>query len=322
MIEDFLADVHAAVERIGAPVNLVGDCQGGWLAAIYAALHPDRVHTLTVAGAPIDFHAGLGAPIPAYVDGFTAGGRDMGFYRALVAAGGGVLPGESQLLGFIALKPEAEIRKQLALLSRLDDPEHLERHRAFEDWFKWTQPLSGAFYLWIVEHLFRDNALVRGSLDVGGRAVALGEISCPLYLLAGAEDHITPPAQLFALADHVSTPPRGHHPGHGGRGPPRAVHGLGRAALRVAGADDGRGAPVALRRQTVPAPSRPSSTPAGSAGTSTPSRRARHSIQRSIGAARRAIHGHSCRPAGSATPVASPPMQCRRPMSAASAIQP
>jgi len=131
----------------------------------------------------------------------------MGFYRALVAAGGGVLPGESQLLGFIALKPEAEIRKQLALLSRLDDPEHLERHRAFEDWFKWTQPLSGAFYLWIVEHLFRDNALVRGSLDVGGRVIALGEISCPVYLLAGAEDHITPPAQLFALADHVSTPP-------------------------------------------------------------------------------------------------------------------
>jgi poly(3-hydroxyalkanoate) synthetase len=205
-IEDVLAEVHAAVERIGAPVNLVGDCQGGWLAAIYTALNPSAVHTLTVAGAPIDFHAGLRAPIPAYVDGFTAGGRDMAFYRALVAAGGGVLPGESQLLGFIALKPEAEVRKQLALLSRLDDPEHVERHRAFEDWFKWTQPMPGALYLWIVERLFRDNALVRGSLVVGGQAVSLAEIRCPLYLLAGADDHITPPAQLFALADHVSTP--------------------------------------------------------------------------------------------------------------------
>ena len=58
-----------------------------------------------------------------------------------------------------------------------------------------------------MEHLFRDNALVRGSLDVGGRPVALGEIRCPLYLLAGADDHITPPAQLFAIAGHVSTPP-------------------------------------------------------------------------------------------------------------------
>ena len=48
---------------------------------------------------------------------------------------------------------------------------------------------------------------MRGALDVGGRTVELGEISCPLYLLAGAEDHITPPAQLFAMADHVATPP-------------------------------------------------------------------------------------------------------------------
>jgi poly(3-hydroxyalkanoate) synthetase len=205
-IEDVLADVAAAVERIGAPVNLVGDCQGGWLAAIYAALHPGAVNTLTVAGAPIDFHAGRRAAIPAYVGGFTAGGRDMRFYRALVAAGGGVLPGESQLAGFVALKPEAEVRKQLALLSRLDDPDHVERYRAFEDWFTWTQPLAGRLYLWIVEHLFRDNALVRGELEVGGAHVDLGRIACPLYLLAGAEDHITPPAQLFAMARHVGTP--------------------------------------------------------------------------------------------------------------------
>jgi poly(3-hydroxyalkanoate) synthetase len=29
----------------------------------------------------------------------------------------------------------------------------------------------------------------------------------PLNLLAGATDHITPPDQVFALADHASTPP-------------------------------------------------------------------------------------------------------------------
>ncbi len=28
----------------------------------------------------------------------------------------------------------------------------------------------------------------------------------PLHLLAGASDHITPPDQVFAIADHVSTP--------------------------------------------------------------------------------------------------------------------
>src|SRR3954468_3131667 len=57
-ITDYLDVVDRAVVHAGGRVNLVGDCQGGWLAAIYAALHPDRVNTLTLAGAPIDFHAG------------------------------------------------------------------------------------------------------------------------------------------------------------------------------------------------------------------------------------------------------------------------
>ena len=51
------------------------------------------------------------------------------------------------------------------------------------------------------------NELVAGTLVVDGEVVDLGRIRCPLYLLAGASDHITPPAQVFALADFASTPP-------------------------------------------------------------------------------------------------------------------
>jgi poly(3-hydroxybutyrate) depolymerase len=37
--------------------------------------------------------------------------------------------------------------------------------------------------------------------------VDLGRLEMPLNLLAGATDHITPPDQVFALADYASTPP-------------------------------------------------------------------------------------------------------------------
>jgi pimeloyl-ACP methyl ester carboxylesterase len=57
-IVDYFEVVDRAVAHCGGRVNLIGDCQGGWLAAIYAALHPERANTLTPAGAPIDFHAG------------------------------------------------------------------------------------------------------------------------------------------------------------------------------------------------------------------------------------------------------------------------
>jgi poly(3-hydroxyalkanoate) synthetase len=205
-IEDYIAFLDLALEEIGGPVNLIGDCQGGWLAAIYAALRPAQVNTLTVAGAPIDFHAGDG-PIHDWVELLCAAGG-MSFYEGLVASGGGVLPGKYLLDGFIVIKPENELSKQLDLLVNLDDATHRERYRDFEDWFKFTQDLPGDLYLWIVAELFRDNKLIAGTLEVGGERVDLGRIDMPLYLLAGATDHITPPPQVFAMRDYVSTPAR------------------------------------------------------------------------------------------------------------------
>jgi poly(3-hydroxyalkanoate) synthetase len=203
-IDDYLAVIARAVDHLGGRVNLIGDCQGGWLATIYAALHSEQVNTLTIAGAPIDFHCGEPV-IHAAVRSFAPGGN-LGFYRALVRSGGGVLRGEHMLAGFIAIKPDNEVGRQMQLLANINDHSHVERYREFEDWFKHTQAIPGAFYLWIVEHLFRDNELIAGRLDIGGRRVALSAIDAPLFLLAGATDHITPPSQVFALADYASTP--------------------------------------------------------------------------------------------------------------------
>jgi poly(3-hydroxyalkanoate) synthetase len=204
-IEEYLDVIDASVELIGGPVNLVGDCQGGWLATIYAALHPEKVASLTVAGAPIDYHAG-DAPIHDWVR-VLDGVPDLGFYRRVVELGDGVLKGEFMLNGFILMKPENEIAKQLELLANLHDPDHVERYHAFETWFKHVQDIPGGFYLWIVEHLFRNNELVRGELEIRGETVDLSRITCPVNLLGGAIDHITPPEQVFALARYVSTPP-------------------------------------------------------------------------------------------------------------------
>jgi poly(3-hydroxyalkanoate) synthetase len=203
-IEDYMDVVDRAVDHCGGRVNLIGDCQGGWLATIYAALHPERVNTLTVAGAPIDFHAG--EPVIHEVIRRVAPNGDLRFYEGLVAMGGGVLEGRHMLSGFILIQPGAEISRQIDLLLNLDDPAHVARYREFEDWFKHTQDVPGGFYLWIVRNLFRDNALIGGSLEVRGQKVDLSRIDMPLELMAGATDHITPPDQVFALATHASTP--------------------------------------------------------------------------------------------------------------------
>lgn len=203
-VEAYLDVIRETVEELGGRVHLVGDCQGGWLAVIYTALHPDTVATLTIAGAPVDFHAGEPL-IHDWIQLLSPNGR-TDFYRALVAVGGGALPGDVLLNGFKAMQPQGETDRQLGVLAHLHDPAYVERYARFENWFQHTQPIPGAFYLWIVEHLFQRNELVTGTLVVEGRVVDLGAITCPLYLLAGSSDHITPPPQVFALADFAATP--------------------------------------------------------------------------------------------------------------------
>ncbi len=202
-IEDYLDVIDAAVDHAGGRVNLIGDCQGGWLATIYAALRPERINTLTIAGAPIDFHAG--EPVIHEVLSHLAPGGDLAFYRALIQQGGGVLKGGHMVTGFVMIRPVDELGRQLALLRNLDDSIFVERYCKFENWFKHTQDIPGRFFLWIIQHLFADNELVSRSLRVHDQIVDLRKLDMPINLLAGATDHITPPDQVFALAHEVST---------------------------------------------------------------------------------------------------------------------
>jgi pimeloyl-ACP methyl ester carboxylesterase len=49
-IDDYLADLNVLVDEIGAPVDLIGLCQGGWMALVYAARFPGKVRKLVLVG--------------------------------------------------------------------------------------------------------------------------------------------------------------------------------------------------------------------------------------------------------------------------------
>ena len=90
------------MQFLGGRVNLVGDCQGGWLAVVYAGLHPEHVNTLTIGGAPIDTHAGQSA-----VQEWTrllARRNQLAFCRTPVRVGCGVQRVKHQLTGFKLLE--------------------------------------------------------------------------------------------------------------------------------------------------------------------------------------------------------------------------
>ena len=221
-IEDRMAFIGEAVEAIAGErgkVNIVGNCQGGWEASIWAALNPERVNTLILAGSPIDTSVDITPDLLPLIRWFQAVGETAtaATLRAMVAFEGGVHRGLSQIGFFAMMHPAAHQFGHLRLYNHIREPETVARFRRFYDWYFHPVDLSGALFRWCIPHLFVNNELYEGKLEVGGRRVDLRSITAPVFLLAGEEDDITPARQQMHMANVVGservekyTTPGGH----------------------------------------------------------------------------------------------------------------
>jgi len=200
-IDNYLAELNVCIDEVGGRVNLVGLCQGGWMSAMYAARYPDRVVSLVLAGAPIDTHAGDG-PLKRMVEA-----SPPGFYEELVALGGGLMRGRVMLRGWKNMHPDEQyVNKYVRLYEHIDDPDYVSKTEAFASWYESTIDLPGRWYLQAINELFKENRLAEGRFVGLGRRLSLRDIRCPMYLLAGESDDITPKEQVFAAQQLVSTP--------------------------------------------------------------------------------------------------------------------
>jgi poly(3-hydroxyalkanoate) synthetase len=95
---------------------------------------------------------------------------------------------------------------EVALQRSLSDtggPELLER---FGQWNSETLNLPGAYYLQIVNWIFRENRIAAGEFTALGRKIDLRDVKAPIFLLAGLDDEVVPAVQALATARFVGTP--------------------------------------------------------------------------------------------------------------------
>ena len=181
--------------------NLVGLCQGGWMAVMFAARYPHKVATLVAAGSPLDCDAG---------EGFVkkiAKEQPMSFYEELVAAGGGRMRGKFMLMGWKNMHPDEHYFKSyLDLYENVEDPAFIKKREEFERWYEHPVDLPGVWYLQAIKLLFKDNTFWKGEFVALGRKIALSDIVCPTFLMAGEGDDITPAPQVFAAEEKLGTP--------------------------------------------------------------------------------------------------------------------
>ncbi len=200
-VDNYLADLVVAIDDLGGRVDLVGLCQGGWAAAMVTARFPDKVKSLVLAGSPIDADAGSG-PIKKMAQEQLP----LKFYQELVQAGGGLMLGRFMLRGWKNMHPQQHyMQEHIDLYERIDDPVYLAKEEAFASWYENPINLPGRWYLQVIQQIFKENRLARGTFVGLGRTLDLKAIKCPAYLLAGASDDITTPEQVLGAINLLGT---------------------------------------------------------------------------------------------------------------------
>lgn len=186
---------HVRAER----AHLLGYCMGGTVAAVYAALHPERIASFVALNTPVRF---------------AEGGR----FRELVAGADfdiddvvgadGLVPVAVMRPAFNLLDPVGAVTKYGAVEAAAGEPRKFARVMARERWLEENVPMAGAFAREFLRHTYRDDDLLEGGWTIRGRAVSLRNIIAPLLLVSCTRDFIAPPAACLPLAEAVGAPIR------------------------------------------------------------------------------------------------------------------
>ncbi len=183
---------------------LIGNCQAGWQIMMMAAIHPEHVGPLMLAGSPLSYWAGVHGKNPMRYLGGLLGGT---WLTSLAGdLGNGIFDGANLVANFESLHPDNTYWKKIYnVYSKVDTepPRFLE----FEKW--WGSPvlLNAEEMQAIADQLFVGNKLVSGELhSSNGTRIDLRNIKSPIIVFCSWGDDITPPQQaldwIVDLYDH------------------------------------------------------------------------------------------------------------------------
>ena len=197
-IDEDLAHAVDCIRRVeGADrIALVGCCLGGFLAAVYAALHPENVERLIVFALPFESRPPFAPAAAEYLAG-VYGNIPAWWIRAGVNAR---VPDRERLSAFVATElgePELERTN-----SRLE-PSAVER--ALETWFGSDVPFAGRLFGEVMGNAYGQSQFASSQLMVGDRRVALGEIRCPVLHVCAENDRLVPPEETLSFVRYVGS---------------------------------------------------------------------------------------------------------------------
>lgn len=189
--------VDALRERSGQNrINLLGICQGGVFSLCYTSLFPDKIRNLITMVTPVDFHT-RDNMLSNWTRGVDA---DL-----LVNAVGNV-SADMMNFTYLTLKPwRLFVQKYVGMVDILDNPRAMEDFLRMEKWIFDSPDQAGEAFREFTTEFFQGNGLVNGTATVGGQAIDLMQVQCPVYNIYAEQDHLVPPEASKALGGLIGS---------------------------------------------------------------------------------------------------------------------
>ena len=187
------------IQTSGTPdLSLLGYCQGGTIAALYASLTSRPIiKNVILMAAPIDFeNAGISALLfqESQFDPDRVADTFKMVPKHFIDSAVNVYSGGAKYMNIYA-----------KLMVMIEQGIPLEAWFVMERWLHDSVQFPGQAYRQWVKDFFQQNKLIKNELVLKGQKVDLARIEAPLLVMAGEKDHIVFPHQAAAALTHFSS---------------------------------------------------------------------------------------------------------------------
>ena len=192
--------VDVVRERSGQEsINVLGYCMGGTMAAMYAALHPEKVRSLGLMAAGLYFEDQSGGVLELW-------GDDAHYDPEDVTEAFGNMPAEMLDVGFALMDPVSNfVSKYVRFYDNIEDDDFVENFARMERWLDEGIDVAGEAYKEFLTDVYQGNKLYENELYLDGKHVDVSKIDMPMLLIMGEYDHLIPCGASEPFADVVGT---------------------------------------------------------------------------------------------------------------------
>jgi polyhydroxyalkanoate synthase len=203
-LDDYAGRLLGACQRAieadsGAPqLTVAGHSLGGILAAMFACLYPEAVRAVVLLESPVHHpaHAGCFSKLV----NATPDARVIS--QSFTQVPGAFLNAVSAMAAPHAFQLERILDRFMCMT----DPQALATHMRVERWTHDEFALPGRLFAEVVEHLYREDQFMSGTLTIGERQIGPKDLRAPLLNVIDPRSAVIPPSSVVPFHEAAASP--------------------------------------------------------------------------------------------------------------------